>query len=161
MTGLIFGLCAFGMALAVYAVLARTRRTAGPGSTRLSTLSLLLVVVAVVIMLSTLFPVDNALDEAAVALLVAFSLVVAFTAANTAIETDSPTQSLVLFLHRHGGADASAIEAFANERSFRDLRLDGLIKDGLVGWNEGRLVCRPAAYRVLHGLDFYLSLIHI
>jgi hypothetical protein len=161
LTGLILGLFAFGVALSVYSALVRMRRAGTPASSRLSVLALLLVVLAVILSYCSLLGSGDRLSDGVVAAMVALSLTLAFVAANTAIETDSPTQSIVLFLHAQGdaGADEGMIESFIRRRPFRDSRLSGLIKDGVVEREEGRLVCRPSGRAVLRGLDAYRRLI--
>jgi hypothetical protein len=159
--GLILGLFAFAVALALYTVVVRHQPGRAAASSRLSLLVLLLVVLAVILSYGVLSGSQDSWSESAVAALVALSLAVAFVAANTAIETDSPTQSIVLFLHANpdAGANDRMIDAFVRARPFRDSRLIGLIKDGVVEWEDGRLVCRPSGQVVLRGLDAYRKLI--
>ena len=106
-------------------------------------------------------PLHRSGPDALLALALGWSLSVAFLMANTAIETDSPTQSLVLFLHAHRpeGATDEQLDAFIAEHPFRDSRLQGLISDGLVDRQGERLVSRPAGHALLHLLDAYRQLI--
>ncbi|MBV8505216.1 MAG: hypothetical protein JOZ11_05325 [Alphaproteobacteria bacterium] len=108
-----------------------------------------------------IYPAPGAVTEGLLALAASWSLAVAFVMANTAVESDSPTQSLILFLShsRPQGATEEMIEKFIAERPFRDSRLRGLIADGLVEQRGDQLVCRPGGRVLLKLLDGYRQVI--
>src|SRR4051812_9071425 len=91
---LLFGVIAFAGALSIYAVIVRSQLV--PGSTRLLVSILFGGSLLEVLTLSFISPASTA--DVLLALVISWSLALAFTIANTAIEMDSPTQSLVIFL---------------------------------------------------------------
>jgi predicted amidohydrolase len=152
------GIAAFLLPLALYAVLVRMRSRTR--STRL--LAPILLAGALLVVLPSAFgPLRGSVAEALLALALAWSLGIAFVMANTAIETDSPTQSLVLFLHDHRphGVTEEQLAAFIAAHPFRDSRLQGLIADRLVDRQGERLVSRAASHALLDLLDAYRRLI--
>jgi hypothetical protein len=159
--GFILGIASFAVALSTYSIAARVRRARGPASARPSLMLLVGVVLLIVSIYCLVIGLRSGASDAIVAVMVALSLTVAFVAANTAIETDSPTQSIVLFLHAHGnsGVDDRMLDVFIRDRPFRDSRLNALIQDGVVERENGRLVCRPVAQVVLRCLDSYRRII--
>lgn len=161
MPGLILGISAFAAALSVYSIAARMRRARGAASARPSLISLVGVVLLIVSTYCLVVGLRAGASDAIVAVMIALSLTVAFVAANTAIETDSPTQSIVLFLHAQGnaGADDRMLDEFIRGRPFRDSRLNALIHDGMVERENDRLVCRRVGHVVLRCLDSYRRLI--
>ena len=152
------GVAAFLVPLATYAALVRMRQR--PGSTRFLG-PIMLGGSLLVVTLSIFGALGGSGPDALLALALGWSLSVAFLMANTAIETDSPTQSLVLFLHayRPEGVTDELLDAFIAEHPFRDSRLQGLVSDGLVDRQGERLVSRPAGHALLHLLDVYRQLI--
>ena len=158
MNAFVVGVAAFLVPLAAYAVLVRMRRR--PGSTRFLG-PILLGGALLVVSVNAFGPLHRSGPDALLALALGWSFSVVFLMANTAIETDSPTQSLVLFLHAHRpeGATDGLLDAFIAEHPFRDSRLQGLISDGLVDRQGERLVSRPAGHALLHLLDAYRQLI--
>ena len=158
MNAFLVGVAAFLVPLATYAVLVRMRRRAG--STRFLA-PIMLAGALLVVLLSTFGPLHGSVPEALLALALGWSLGIAFLMANTAIETDSPTQSLVLFLHAHRphGVTDEQLASFIAAHPFRDSRLQGLISDRLVERQGERLVGRPASHALLHLLDAYRQLI--
>ena len=155
MKALLSGILAFAIPVAIYAVVARLRLT--PGSTRLLAPILFAGAPICVLALGVIDPGPDVIAEMVLAAALSWSLAVAFVMANTAIETDSPTQSLVLFLHaaRPDGVTEEMLERFIAERPFRDSRLRGLITDGLVELSGKRLVCRSSSRLLLGLLDGY------
>ena len=159
MVGVLLGLFAFLVSLASYGLVVRRR-----GSLVSSLLpSLILFAIAPIVValgvwaLAAKEPFDALLMGSAIT----WSLSVAFLVANTAIESDSPTQSLVLFIRSHepGGASGQAISEFVQSRPYRDSRLHGLMRDGVVAREGERLVCRPSGRRFLDLMDAYRRLI--
>jgi len=152
------GVAAFLVPLAMYAVLSRMRRRTS--STRFLA-PIMLAGALLVVLLSTFGPLHGSVPEVLLGLALGWSLGIAFLMANTAIETDSPTQSLVLFLHAHKphGVTDEQLAAFIAAHPFRDSRLQGLISDRLVGRKGERLVSRPASHALLYLLDAYRQLI--
>jgi hypothetical protein len=151
---LLLGVVAFTSAMSIYAVIVRSRLTLV--STRLLALILFGGTVVVVAALT-----GSEIADGLLALVVSWSLALAFLIANTAIETDSPTQSLVLFLHtcRPNGATEETLETFISESPFRDSRLRGLIADNLVERRGDWLTCRPGSRVFVHLLDAYRRII--
>ena len=158
MNAFLVGIAAFLVPLAMYAALVRMRWTAK--STRLLA-PILLAGALLVVLLGALGPLRGSVPDALLALALGWSLGIAFLMANTAIETDSPTQSLVLFLHAHRphGITDEQLACFIVEHPFRDSRLQGLIADRLVDRQGERLVVLPASHALLHLLDAYRRLI--
>jgi hypothetical protein len=157
---LIFGILAFAVSIIVHAVLAR--RLGLRFSTWLLCTTLIIVSSAVIFLLCIFDTSPNTIDEGLLAFALSGSLAVAYLVANTAIETDSPTQSLVLFLHGHrlDGVSEEMIDKFIDERPFRDSRLEGLVKDGLVERHGDRFVCNARGQQFLDLLDAYRKVIH-
>ena len=158
MNAFLVGIAAFLVPLAIYAALVRMRRRTT--STRLLA-PILLAGALLIVLLSMFGPLRGSVPEALLALALGWSLGIAFLMANTAIETDSPTQSLVLFLHAHGphGITDEQLASFIAAHPFRDSRLQGLISDRLVGRQGERLVSLPASHALLRLLDAYRQLI--
>jgi len=157
--GFVTGVIAFIVALAIYATLVRSRRQAA-SATHLSLL-LVLVSTAVIFASTALVSGAGAVEDWLFALVLAWSLSAAFIVANTAIESDSPTQSLALFLHQHRatGSSEEMIEAFIDSRPFHQSRLNALITDGAVERLGERLVCRSGGRLLMDSLDAYRRLI--
>ena len=155
MKALFCGILAFAIPVAIYAVIVRLRVT--PASTRLLAPILFAGAPICVVTLGIIDSGPNIIAEIVLAAALSWSLAIAFVMANTAIETDSPTQSLVLFLHasRPDGVTEETLEKFIAERPFRDSRLRGLIADGLVERCGNRLVCRSGSHLLLGLLDGY------
>jgi hypothetical protein len=155
---LLLGVVAFIGAVSIYAAIVRLRLTLA--SARLLALVLFGGTFLAVAALSWVTP-GPGIADVLLALAVSWSLALAFLVANTAIETDSPTQSLVLLLHacHPDGATEEMVEAFIAERPFRDSRLRGLIADSLVERRGDRLVCRPGGRLFLRLLDGYRRVI--
>ncbi|HWM49436.1 MAG TPA: hypothetical protein VNR11_21255 [Xanthobacteraceae bacterium] len=152
-------LLSFVVSLALYGLMVRRR-----GSLRAALLPLLLpfAVVPVIVVLGTaLLRPSDPIDAALLACSIAWSLLIAFIVANTAIETESPTQSLVLFIwsKRTTGAPAELITEFDRSRPYRDSRLHGLLNDGLVRLSNGRYVCTGSGTKMIAVLDAYRRLI--
>jgi hypothetical protein len=157
--GLIFGILAFAGSVTAYALVVRCWRPRVQA--RLIGPILFLGSAVVIIALGLFDSAPGLFDEALLGLALSWSLAVAYLVANTAIETDSPTQSLILFLHDHRpkGLTEDMVERFISERNFRDSRLEGLINDGLVEYHCGRLSCRSGGRLFLDLLDAYRRVI--
>jgi len=152
---LLCGILAFGIPVGIYAVIVRLRVT--PASNRLLVPILLAGAPICILALGAIDPGSDIVSEMVLAATLSWSLAIAFIIANTAIETDSPTQSLVLFLHssRPDGVTEEMLARFIAERSFRDSRLRGLIADSLVERRGNRIVCRSGGGLSLALLDGY------
>jgi uncharacterized membrane protein YhhN len=152
-SGFSLGFIAFVIALVIYSVIVRSRRIA-PSSGFL--VQILFVTTAVVVAF-VIWNYTVSAAEVVIGVSVAGALSIAFVCANTAIETDSPTQSLVLLLnaHRAKGATEETIEHFIETRLFRDSRLNALIADGAVEKHEDRFVCRAKGERILDLMESY------
>src|SRR5262245_5497696 len=142
MIGVLLGLFAFVATLASYGLMVRRRGFLA--SSLLPSLMLFAISLAVVAVGAWALGAAELLATVLMGLAVAWSLSVAFLVANTAIESDSPTQSLVLFIRSRepAGATAQALAAFVERRPYRDSRLNGLLRDGVIGHEGERLVCR-------------------
>src|SRR5262249_27234507 len=104
----------------------------------------------------------NITDSIFFSFAVSLSLSTAYLVANTAIETESPTQSLVLFLHEHrrtGVTEKMILQDFLRTRPFRDSRLNALIVDGIVEKHGDRFVFRSEAQWMVRFLEGYRKLI--
>ena len=153
MSGFSYGLISFITGLVIYSVIVRVRKIGLSSAMLVQILfSSIVVVLGFVIWKFTI-----STGEAVIAASVAGALAVAFVCANTAIETDSPTQSLVLLLHanRDAGTTEDTIEHFIETRHFRNSRLNALIADGAVEKYEDRFVCRLTGERILDLMDLY------
>jgi hypothetical protein len=159
MAGFSFGILGFVVALAVYGGLIRLR-----GSLRaamLPSLTLFLSSLLTIVACLAAFRSPDWLDTGLLAWALAWSLAIAYLTANTAIETDSPTQSLVLFFYenRRSGVTPAMLDEFIRSHPFRDSRLQGLLVDRLVERRDGRLANRPGGQFALTVLEAHRRLI--
>lgn len=153
------GLLSFVVSLSLYGFMVRLR-----GSLRAALLPLLLPFAAAPLIVAfgiAMVRPPDALDAALLACAITWSLLIAFIVANTAVETESPTQSLVLFIwsQRATGATQEMIDKFGTKRPYRDSRLHGLLKDGMVRLTGGRYICTGSGAKMIEFLDTHRRLI--
>jgi len=154
---IMFGMLGFAFGVISYAVLARR---AGRGASTRMLVPLLFVTSTLFVALAIAGALLS-LDEGVMALALSWCLGLAFLVANTAIETDITTQSLVLLLADAGteGVTEEMLDRFIAEHPFRDSRLHGLLRDGLIERKGDRLMCRPGGRSFLNVLETYRRLI--